>query len=201
MPNASNQMKTGGIILAGGHSSRYGKDKCTLSLGGRSLIEIVSQILKAVCADVFVVSKGQNYSLAGVHSVFDDDQRQTPLAGILKGIKESGFDNNIIVACDMPFLNPDCLRVLIDNAAGYESVIPVINGRPEPLHGIYSTEALAVLEKMDIENVKIRDFLRKINTLYLSEEYFIEQDPELLSFFNINTEDDYEKALKLEQGS
>jgi molybdopterin-guanine dinucleotide biosynthesis protein A len=98
----------------------------------------------------------------------------------------------------MPFLNIDLLRYLMELCPDFDVVIPRLEGKPEPLHAVYSRSCLGPMETMLHENrVKIADFFPAVRVRYVDDAEVEKLDPQHLSFFNINSEADLERARAL----
>ena len=117
------------------------------------------------------------------------------LGGIFTGLSAAKGDYGIVVACDMPFLNTDLLRFMLDMAPDYDVVVPRLNGRPEPLHAISSKICLKPIEqRLKRNDLKIALFFEEVRVAYVEEEDVDLMDPHHLSFFNVNTQEDLDKA-------
>src|SRR5438105_1342048 len=109
---------TGAAILAGGQSNRMGMDKALLRfrVGGPTLIEAVVERLAAAGFGsdslLVVTNSPQNYAFLGLRVVSDDIQGAGPLGGVLTALAHSLHQRVLIVACDMPTLNPSLLRYM-----------------------------------------------------------------------------------------
>jgi len=102
------------------------------------------------------------------------------------------------VACDMPFLNLDLLRHLIEESTNVDAVVPRLKGQPEPLHALYSKACLAPMQRMlRAEHLKIAPLFETVRVRYVDEGTIDRIDPRHLSFFNINTQAELEEALRL----
>ena len=120
------------------------------------------------------------------------------LGGIFTGLSAADGDWGLVVACDMPFLNPDLLRSLLDLKDGHDAVVPVVDGRPEPVHAAYSKACLPHIEaRLKARDLKIARFFDEVRVRYLSQEEIERLDPDHLSFFNVNTQEDLDRALAL----
>lgn len=118
--------------------------------------------------------------------------------GIYSGLKLSQDPHNVVVACDMPFLNVNLLRYMMGLTAGFDVVIPRIGGLVEPLHAVYSRNCLAVMGRMlDEGNFKISNLLEMVKVRYVEESEIHSFDPQHLSLFNINTPADVERAQQI----
>jgi molybdopterin-guanine dinucleotide biosynthesis protein A len=121
------------------------------------------------------------------------------LGGIYTGLVASRAFYNMVVACDMPFLNLDLLRYMIDLAREYDVVIPKVDDEIlEPLHAVYSGNCIPPLEFLIKQNrLSILELFPMVKVRNVANSEINQFDPQHLSFFNINTEADLQKGLKL----
>jgi molybdopterin-guanine dinucleotide biosynthesis protein A len=120
------------------------------------------------------------------------------LGGIYTGLADADSFYSLVVGCDMPFLNRDLLRYLIGLAPGFDAVVPEINNMYEPLHAVYSKGCLAPINELIGQNrLGISQLFNLVKTRYVGKDKIAKFDPQFLSFFNVNTQDDLEKARKL----
>ncbi len=188
-------------ILAGGASARIGHNKALLRLSPESttLIEIViARLGKAgFAAPLLITNSPDAYNTLDLPAIPDDISGAGPLGGILTALRHSPYDRVLIVACDMPFLNPSLLAYMASLPPDYDALTPAwidssSEQRVEPLHTIYSKTAIPTIERRINERLfKLSDLLGALNTLYLSENEIRKRDPMLLSFRNINTPEDW----------
>ncbi len=193
----------GSIILGGGRSSRLGQSKVSLVIEGKSLLQQTVNLLSQLGGDiVLVLAQGQEKPLLSssptVKIANDLYSGKGPLVGIYSGLKASDDEHCVAVACDMPFLNIDLLRYMKELAPGFDVVIPEIKNELEPLHAIYSKNCLNVIGVMIEENdLIIRHMLNRVKVRYVKESEVNSFDPAHLSWFNINTPDDLQKATEI----
>ena len=103
-----------GIILAGGHSKRLGKDKAFITIGNSRVIEGIVNKLSAIFTDVIIVTKSpETYKYLGAKLVRDLMPESGSLIGIYSGLVSSNNDYNFIVGCDMPFLNISLIKYMM----------------------------------------------------------------------------------------
>ncbi|OGO02997.1 MAG: hypothetical protein A2Y59_05550 [Chloroflexi bacterium RBG_13_52_14] len=198
-------MTTTSIVLAGGHSSRLGREKHLEKLAGKSLIELVISHLSSLSTEILLVISrkqarisSQSYTQPEAKTVVDLYPRKGSLGGIYTGLVYSKTLQNLVVACDMPFLSPALLRYMISLSPGFDVVIPRMGDNIEPLHAIYSKNcARPIEEQLKRDNLKIAGFFDSVKVKYIEKEEIERFDPEHLSFFNVNTEADLEKARML----
>lgn len=186
-----------GVILAGGKSSRMGKDKALLPYKGRPLIHTVLDRMHSVFSNV-VISVRSDVELGdlAVDRVADHYPEIGPLGGITS-VLEAGEGQIFCVACDMPFLN---LRLMeyIANMDGFDAVIPVWQERLQVLHSLYSRNMLPLFQSALQEGrFRISDSFSRANIRYVSKHEIQALDPDGASFSNLNTPADYEELLRI----
>jgi molybdenum cofactor guanylyltransferase len=195
------------IILAGGKSIRFGHDKITEKIGDTSLIEQVVSRIHPISREIIIVTANERAftQLANhpkVSIVHDIVPGMGSLGGIYTGLIESKTHYNLVVAADMPFLNGALLRYMMNVAEGYDMTLPHINKWYEPLHAIYSRNCIEPAKKlMDEGNRVIVELFKYIKVRYVEAEEIDHYDPQHLSFFNINTQEDMKKALNIIGGT
>lgn len=118
-----------------------------------------------------------------------------PLGGLHTALKLTRTPYSLVVACDMPFLNADLLRHLLSLAPGCDIVAPVVKGLTEQLHTLYSRSCAAAVEQlMALGHSRVGELFNMVTAKYVPEDEMRRYDPQLRSFFNINTEADLEQA-------
>ncbi len=192
------------IVLAGGLSSRLGREKLAEVISGKSLIERAISSLSSLSREIFIViSQKQarsslSYTYPGAKTVVDLYPGKGSLIGIYTGLVHSSNFLNLVVACDMPFLNLNLLRYMVDISPGFDVVIPKEDDQTEPLHAVYSKNCAGPMKNLiERADLKITGFLDSVKVRYVEKEELDRFDPQRLSFFNINTESDLKKARML----
>ena len=190
------------IVVAGGKGKRFGRDKLAEKLGSLTLLQRVVKDIGPLSNDIVVaISQGQpvpDLSGDSLEIVVDLYPDKSALGGIYTGLVSSRSFYNLVVAGDMPFLNTSLLRYMIESASGFDIVIPRIKGMLEPLHAVYSKNCIdPIRRQIATDEVMIRVLLERVKVRYMEEVEVNRFDPEHLSFFNINTEDDLRKARVL----
>ncbi len=188
-----------GAILAGGKSRRMGRDKSRLALGGETLVARTSRVIGALSDDVLIVTNTpEDYSELGTRLVRDAIPGGGALSGIHAALLAARHALVLVVACDMPFLNPDLLRYLAGLAAGYDVVVPRWRGESEPLHAIYARSCLPAIEPLlEQGGGRIVELYARVRTRHVEPEEIACFDPEGLSFFNVNSPEDWARAQEL----
>ncbi|MFC2068148.1 molybdenum cofactor guanylyltransferase [Chloroflexota bacterium] len=199
-------MEIGCVVLAGGKSLRMRHDKVLEIIDDKSLLERAINAVSVFNSDVIIVTATkQAFPLFNEYQnlkiVTDIYHGRGPLGGIHAGLTASDRQHNLVVACDMPFLNQSLMNLMINNVAGYDVIIPRAGYMLEPLHAVYSKECLTPIEDLLKHgkkcNISIRELLPLVNVRYLDANEIKSFDPQHLSFFNINTESDLETAREL----
>jgi molybdopterin-guanine dinucleotide biosynthesis protein A len=192
------------IILAGGNSTRFKKDKALLKWEGEYLLVRQVNLLKSMFDEVLVVTGDERRydGLVDARVVEDLVKGKGPLGGIHAGLSFSSNDCNLVIPCDLPFLRKEVLLLLIDRFDGQAQVIlPVARGYIEPLVGIYHRSCLPSIERLLRGNrLKVLELLGLVPFRLIPEPDILKVDPDLRSFFNLNSPDDYEKALLINSG-
>jgi len=190
------------IVLAGGKSLRLGRSKCLETINGKSLIERVIERLKAVSSRILIVTSQEQLDLPATceaEVVVDFYPGKGPLGGIYTGLLASDSSHTLAVACDMPFLNIELLRYIIELSPGFDAVIPRLEeGKIEPLHAIYSKNCLDNMKtQLEHNQLEISRFLNTVRVRYIEQAECRRLDPQLLTFFNINSQSDLDRAIAL----
>jgi len=195
-----------GVLVAGGQSRRMGRDKRFLELGGQTLLQRALSVLQSLFAEVLVALAEPLPQLTGrnYRAVTDIIPNCATLGGLYTGLASAGHPRIFAIGCDMPFLNPEAIRRLAGIDAQADVVMPKLATGLQPMHAVYSKACLPHLERMAMANQLRVQALAEIPGLIVrlvSEKDLLDVDPQLLSFFNINTPADLEFARKLVAGS
>jgi molybdopterin-guanine dinucleotide biosynthesis protein A len=187
-------------ILAGGASSRMGANKALLRLheGGPTVVEMVVARLReaGLEAPLLVTKDAQEYRFLGLECVGDDVEGAGALGGILTALNHAESERVLVVACDMPLLNVELLRYMVSVTGKYDALVPRWEDggelRVEPLHAIYSVRgAGAIAERIAAGRLKVSGFVEGARVRYVEEEEIRRYDPELRSFYNVNTPEEW----------
>jgi molybdopterin-guanine dinucleotide biosynthesis protein A len=168
-----------------------------------NLTERVLSRLSSFNSDIILVSNaGRSFNqftqFPKLRLAVDIIPDRGPLGGIYTGLTASKTAYNLVVACDMPFINVALLDYMITIADGYDVVVPRIPVGTENLHAIYSKNCLPAMDKL-INNGELKVFklFSGLNVRYVGEAEINRFDPDHLSFINIDTEEDLKKAREL----
>ena len=187
-----------GVILAGGRSSRMGKDKSLLPYNGRPLIETVYRTLSGLFKDVVVVTNSpEEYGFLPCPKIPDIHVGQGSMAGVHAGLKWSRDERIFVAACDMPHLDKELIRWLAGISTTAPALVPESEAGFEPLHAFYSKAALPSLEEaITSDRRKIIDLLEHIGAQIVPAAEVARHSPGFRSFMNLNTPEDYSDLLR-----
>jgi molybdopterin-guanine dinucleotide biosynthesis protein A len=184
-------------VLAGGASTRYGGGiKAKSLIGGGKIIDLAINTIKNIFDEIIIVTNSpEEFAEYGQYTITGDHFKGAgPLGGIHAAMKVSSRKALFVFAGDMPFLNSKLILDQIAYAADHcaDAVIPEIDGKIEPLHGIYMNHLIMRLENFlsSWKDLALRSFLNTINVSFYRPDI---SDEVLRAFVNINTPKDSEK--------
>jgi molybdenum cofactor guanylyltransferase len=186
-----------GIVLCGGRSTRMGHDKGSLPFGGETMLTRITRIVRSLASEVIIVGRQDQVTPAGARAVHDAVEDLGPLAGIAAGLNASTTDVNIVVACDMPLINPHVLQRLVSMLEDHDACVATIDGHASALCGVYRSriapQAQALLDSGERRVMRLLD---RVNTRRVDPARFLDLDPALQTFISIDTPDKYADALR-----
>ena len=192
-----------GIILAGGASRRFGSNKALAAWNGKEkLVERVCGVMNSVFSQNLVLVKDSVQfdflKKSGVALYRDLFAETHSLGGICSGLHYAPTERIFVCGCDMPHLQPGLVRAMWEVSAGYDAVVPVWQGRLQPLCGFYSKSCLGVLRSMAQEKrLKIQELFSIVRTRFFQENEVRAYDAQGLSFCDIDTQADFLKAREI----
>jgi molybdopterin-guanine dinucleotide biosynthesis protein A len=196
-------------VLAGGASSRFGRDKALVRFDTRPLLLEIIELAHACVAEVLVVAGDGKYSDLGtdLKSIEDQWPGEGPLGGIITALQHTAAADrpakwNLILSCDMPFLTPEWLTFLVDrarcSAPEIQVILPHSAHGPEPLCACYRTSAADPLKNAFDRGVrKVTQALKQVRTEVLDESVWKRFDSAGHLFWNMNTPADFAEAQRL----
>lgn len=198
-------LKRSAVILAGGFSKRFGRDKGLIQLAGKPLILHVLDRISRVVDEIVVVvsSEGQREKFESLlrgktNTVVDQRGMQSPLVGALTGFGNARGGYSLLLPCDTPFVSRQIASLLLDLCVNRSAVIPRSpNGYIEPLQAVYHTKSALIAAETALKEKKLdlRSMISYLKSVrYVSTMVLRQFDPKLLTFFNINTFEDLRKA-------
>lgn len=193
-----------GAILAGGQNRRMeGKQKALLPFSGELLIERQIRMLCGLCEEIIVVTNQPTLYLPvvdrSIRIITDYYPGKGPLSGMHAALALSRNQDVWIVGCDMPFISADAALAMreLKAAAKCDAVIPVINGRSHPLHGIYSKGCADAISALLLSGEsRVSELMRMIYWQEAAEAHFEEKHIGLEFVTNVNTPEEYQAALE-----
>ncbi len=187
-----------GVILAGGLSTRYsGENKAFLKVGGRRIVDAIYEVFASVFQEIIIVTNTpQDYLDFDAYIVTDIFPLRSSLTGIHAGLFYASQPFIFVSACDTPFIQKSLVELILAKIEPHVSVvIPETAKGLEPLFAAYSKNCLPVMARHIQENkLKIQRMFRKFKVKKIPEATLRKKDPDLISFFNINTVQDWEAA-------
>ncbi|MCP4748529.1 MAG: molybdenum cofactor guanylyltransferase [Desulfobacteraceae bacterium] len=189
------------VILSGGLNSRMGgKNKAFLKIGGLTILDRLIHTLSPFFSEILLVTREPGlYSGVKVKVVTDIFEYRASLAGIHAGLCKCKSDFAFIVPCDAPFIDPELVRYVLNQAKScFDIIAPQIRGRFEPLCAVYSKRCIPLIEEqLEKKDFKIIRFFHKMNLKLLPEEDIEKIDPQMHSFFNVNTPQAFVESQKI----
>jgi len=194
-----------GIILTGGQSRRMGQDKALLPIPGAEQTTFSAHLvslLAPLCAEVLLVARDQaaaaDYAaLAGARIVTDQIPGVGPLLGLYSGLCETHTSHAIILAVDMPFVQPAMLSYLLSLPRQEAIIVPIVNDVPQVLFAIYPRGILPIIAARLGEGRRDpRSLLDVAPVEYLDEAQLRQVEPTLRSFVGVNTPEELRDAIE-----
>jgi len=186
-------------------------EKALVDFGGRPLLCRTLEKLELVVDEVIVVARSRGHAqrlkelASGAAYTWDSVIGFGPVAGLEAGMRQARGEMAFATGCDLPFLNPRVVEELFLLAEGHEGCDAIVPERPngyvEPLHSVYNCEKMmtACQTAMEKNERRIRAPLQQLCIRPVPVERFATVDADLLTFFNLNTPEDLEKARRLWQ--
>ena len=191
-----------GIVLAGGRSRRMGQDKASLMFDGVSLLQrCVDRLASVVDELVLVGAPGRPLpavlSELPMRTVEDPVEGEGPLMGMAVGLEAASSSVAVVVAVDMPLLEPELLRLLASRVdATHRWVVPIANDRPQPLCSAFSVEALSVIRgHLDAGDRAPMALAADLDAYRMQAEEWSAADAEGRSFLNVNTPEEFAELI------
>jgi len=192
-----------GTILAGGENTRIPLLKGYIEINGKRIIDSSVSLMRNIFDRVVIsTNMPELYFYCGAPMIGDIVKQRGPLTGIFSVLSGTGADAIFVSACDMPFIKPELIKHIVNKYTSglkeWDAAIPVFEGKPQPLLGVYSRKILGAIEKrLKKEQRGLRDMLTDLHVLYIKEDEVRAIDPDGRSFVNINTMKDYERVISV----
>jgi len=193
-------MKVTGVIQAGGKSTRMGgRPKALIELGGRRIVERVLAALAPAVDDLLIVTNTPElYAFLGLPMVSDVYPDHGSLGGIYSGLKAARGEAAFTVACDMPFVHPEVVKLVVARAGEGDVVVPRVGDQHETMHAAYAKTCLPhIEERLLAGQFRIVGFFPRVRVVEIAEADVARfRDPEI-AFMNVNTPDELDRARVL----
>ena len=201
------------VILAGGRSSRMGMPKAALPFGPSTMLEHLIDSLSGAFAEIIVVAAPLSDEPFSIDRSFkqrpnlilerDDTAFAGPVGALRRGLARARSEIVFACSCDIPLLRPDLAQMLCAMVEDYGAIIPTHGGRLQPLCAAYRRErAIAALAAMEAAGEQRLSLIAERLTVRRIDQAELRAiDPDLRSFMNVNTAEDYSRALRLACGS
>jgi FdhD protein len=188
------------VILAGGGSSRMGRNKALLQVEGGVMIEAVYRRLSELFDEVILVTNTPElYDFIPCRKIGDIFPEMGPLGGIHAALSACSAGRIFVTGCDMPSLNPLLIRELCTMPGDEDAVIPETPGGLEPLHAVYSKSGLPAMTAMLQRSERsVLSFFDRASIKRVSRDRISRLDPEFRSFRNVNTPEEYRHMVDSE---
>jgi len=189
-----------GVVLAGGRSTRMGSSKAMLPFGRETMLQRVVRLLGDVVSPIVVVA-AVDQELPElppeVIVTYDENEGRGPLEGLRAGLKAlpPDVDGAYVTSCDVPLLVPGFVRQMLDLANGFDIAVMEIDGFTHPLSAVYRRSALAVVEDLLAKDRLRPAFLFEAVKTRRVRPAQVTADPQLHTLRNLNTPEDYRRAL------
>ena len=179
-----------------------GQDKRTLVLDAETLFNRALSVLVDVFPEVIVVLGLDDFSVHNdkVRVVNDLIPNRAAAGGLYTGLYYATHPRVFVVACDMPFLNPDVIRFMVSISSNFDITLADLAQGPQTMHAVYSKHCLSSLEDMvRNNNLRVQELLREpsLKIRKVEESEILPHDNHLLSFMNVNSPADFELARKI----
>lgn len=158
-----------GVVLAGGQSSRMGKDKALIERDGRTLISNAVELLRSQAEELLIIGDPVKYARIGPLVIADDTAGQGPLGGVVTALRYAWNDRLIVLACDMPNVTGALVEHLKSALATTDdAVVPQCDGRLEPLSAVYHRRCRNVFaDRLRAGELKMSDAIERVHARYV----------------------------------
>jgi molybdopterin-guanine dinucleotide biosynthesis protein A len=195
-----NGMAEAGIVLCGGKSTRMGSSKALLPFGSETMLQRVVRLLGEVVSPIVVVAAADQELPALPRDVIvtrDERDARGPLEGLRAGLKAlpPHVDAAYATSCDVPLLIPNFVRQMLELARGYDIAVMEIDGFTHPLSAVYRRATLPFVEDLLAKDRLRPAFLFELVKTRRVRPEEMTADPDLRTLRNLNTREDYERAL------
>lgn len=166
-----------------------GRDKALIELDGLTLLQRTVDFCSSFADEILISSNSSEHQIEGIQRVEDEIKDCGPIGGIYSSLKNSANNWNLILSVDAPYIQKDFIHFLEINTGQFEAVVPVYDGKKEPLIALYHKKALPQIEtKINEGNYKLHFLLEELNTNFVEVGEWLQKYPRL--FTNLNFPED-----------
>lgn len=189
------------LILAGGQSSRFGRPKALVDIAGKPMVRRVFDSVGSLAAEVVVSvadsRMAENLAEALPGAVFAVDRRRAmgPIEGILRGFEMAQGERILVAPCDAPLIRPGLYRLLLDSLGDREAAVPRFDVL-DPVRAVYRKAAVMRVLDRSPSVPSPSALVDRLRTVFVAPDRIRGVDPDLSSFFDVNTRDDLAEALR-----
>jgi molybdopterin-guanine dinucleotide biosynthesis protein A len=183
-----------GVILVGGKSRRMGRDKASLEVDGKPLIERLLEIFTKSFAQVVLVGDREERFASYGLPVLSDIYPGSSLGGLYTGLYHAATEYIFVSSCDLPFPSGEVLRLLCSLRKDYDAVVPTTDKGYEPLFALYSKGCLGPIRALlDRGNYCAYAYYPQVRVRYVEYEELVRFDSDGRAFLNMNTPEEFAK--------
>ncbi len=183
-----------GVILAGGRSRRMGRDKATLEIGGKSLIEGIVDLFGRLFPRTLIAGDRPDLARPNLPA-YADAYPGSALGGLHTGLTHAETPYIFVAACDMPFVDEALIRALLERRFGYDVILPGTPEGLEPLIACYGQGCLPIIgRQLQAGNFRILDIYPELRMRVVGPGELPGNWRTALT--NINTPTDLAKAVR-----
>lgn len=200
-------MNIAGVVLCGGQSKRMGRPKAWLPFAGELMLPRVVRLLRDVVSPIVVVAAPDQDVPPlpdDIRIVRDDEKGRGPLQGLAAGLAAlpQTAEAAYLTSCDVPFLQPTFVRLLVELLGENRICVPRIGGFHHPLAAVYRLDVLPAVNQLLAEN-RLRPFFlfEHVPTRVVEAIELADVDPTFQTLRNLNTSEEYEAALREVEGA
>jgi molybdopterin-guanine dinucleotide biosynthesis protein A len=196
------------IILAGGRSQRMGQAKAALPFGPTTILaQLTAELIENFSRMVIVATRpvDQQFSLETVLSewihrieiIRDETSFAGPIPALIQGLRAAAHQTVFVCSCDLPLLRSSTANEIITRLENHDAAVPVIGGKSQPLCAAYRRAATAKIESAAQVETRLTAVIEALDLQLIAESELRSIEPDLRSFVNVNTPEDYRRALRL----
>ena len=189
-------MNISAIVLCGGRSSRMGRNKAILPFKGETSTDRVVRLVREVTTDIVLVGRRDPGVLTDCPVI--GDPGEGPLVALAIGLGATSALRTLVVACDMPLVRPALLAHLVERIGEHDACVPRTAGTAVPTCAVYARGATEVARSLVAAGDRsLRALLDRVSVQWVEEPELREVDPDLRSFIDCDTPEDYARALRI----